>query len=60
MKRQPTRMGDIFANVVNDKGLTSKIYKTTITPQQQQQNQSKKMGRRPKYIVLQRRNIAGR
>ena len=53
-------MGDIFANVVNDKGLTSKIYKTTITPQQQQQNQSKKMGRRPKYIVLQRRNIAGR
>ena len=42
MKRQPTRMGDIFANVVNDKGLTSQIYKTTIKPQQQQKNQSKK------------------
>ena len=50
----------IIANETTDKGLISKIYKQLITTQCQKNKQpNKKVGKRPKQTLLQRRHTDG-
>jgi len=60
VKRQSSEWEEITANETSDKELVSKIYKQFMqlnTKKNKQLNQ--KVGRRPKQIFLQRRNIDG-
>uniref|UniRef100_A0A8D1K027 Uncharacterized protein n=1 Tax=Sus scrofa TaxID=9823 RepID=A0A8D1K027_PIG len=57
-KRQPTELEKIFANEVTDKGLISKIYKHLQLNTKSKQPH-RKMGRRSKQTILQRRQTDG-
>ena len=61
MKRQPTEWEKVSANEATDKGLISKIYKIpsifgSSIPKKKTSNPIKKMVRRYKQTVLQRRH----